>query len=106
MVFLYIYNARARLTRPADVRALCCSVGFVVFGGYLGVLFPHGSLHTPAESLLPANIAQNEYVQALVHPSFAEVQQPYGSPKVFSPAQRAVPVHQQLGVNSRCWCRW
>lgn len=99
VVFLYVYNARERLTDRVMLRALLIFFAFVVFGGYLGLLLPHGSLHTPAESLLPTNIARNEYVQALVHPSFAEVQQPYGSPRAFYRPSAPFPYTNSWGCN-------
>jgi hypothetical protein len=83
VLFLYIYNARQLLPTRRVLRALAMFFTFVVIGGYLGVLIPHGSVPTPAEALLPGSIRANEYVHALVHPSFAEVQQPYGSPSTF-----------------------
>src|SRR3954451_1132941 len=99
IVFVYVYNARERLTDRRVLRALVLFFAFVVFGGYLGMLFPHGSISTPAESLLPQNIARNEYVQALVHPSFAEVQQPYGSPRVFYRPSAPFPYTNSWGCN-------
>jgi len=99
IVFVYVYNARERLSDRAVLRALVLFFAFVVFGGYLGMLVPHGSLHTPAESLLPTNIARNEYVQALVHPSFAEVQQPYGSPRAFYRPSAPFPYTNSWGCN-------
>jgi hypothetical protein len=98
-VFLYIYNARERLTDRRMLTALVCFFAFVVFGGYLGVLIPHGSLTTPAQSLLPGSIGNNEYVHALVHPSFAEVQQPYGSPRVFYRPSAPFPYTNSWGCN-------
>lgn len=99
IVFVYIYNARERLDNRTVLRALALFFGFVVLGGYLGVLLPHGSLTTPAESLLPASIAKNEYVHALVHPPFAEVQQPYGSPRTFSRPSAPFPYTNSWGCN-------
>jgi len=99
IVFVYIYNARERLSDRTVLRALVLFFAFVVFGGYLGMLLPHGSLHTPAESLLPTNVAQNEYVQALVHPAFAEVQQPYGSPRAFYRPSAPFPYTNSWGCN-------
>ena len=84
VVFLYVYNGRNRLDRRAVLRALVLFFAVVVAGGYLGMLVPRGSLSTPVQALLPLNIRNNEYVHALVHPSFAEVQRPYGSPRTFA----------------------
>ncbi|MFE3453700.1 O-antigen ligase family protein [Nonomuraea sp. NPDC059194] len=82
--FLYVYNCSNRLL-PAGrasgyVTLFCC---WVVIGGYLGVLFPEGSLTTPFEKIVPGSIATNEFVKDLVHPKFAEIQAPWGSPEVF-----------------------
>jgi hypothetical protein len=99
IVFLYIYNARRHLTNRRVLGALTFFFAFVVFGGYLGVLVPHGSLTTPAQSLLPASIGNNEYVHALVHPSFAEVQQPYGSPRAFYRPSAPFPYTNSWGCN-------
>ena len=85
VVFVYVYNCTERsLSTRRALLGLAAFFAFVVVGGWLGVLLPHGHLTTPAEKLLPATIAANDYVRALVHPGFAEVQQPYGSPRAFS----------------------
>lgn len=99
VVFLYIYNARASLTNRAVLRALVLFFLIVVLGGYLGVLVPHGGLSTPVQSLLPLNIRNNEYVHALVHPAFAEVQHPYGSPRIFYRPSAPFPYTNSWGCN-------
>jgi hypothetical protein len=83
VLFVYLFNARRSLPTRRVLVVLSALLAFVVFGGYLGVLMPHGSLSTVAERLLPASIQNNEFAHSLVHPAFAEVQQPYGSPRVF-----------------------
>jgi hypothetical protein len=99
IVFLYLYNGRNRLNNRAILRALVLFFAVVVAGGYLGVLAPHGSLSTPVQSLLPSSISNNEYVHALVHPSFAEVQQPYGSPRTFYRPSAPFPYTNSWGCN-------
>jgi O-antigen ligase len=99
MVFLYVYNARERLTSRAVLRALVLFFLIVVLGGYLGVLVPRGGLSTPVQSLLPLNIRNNEYVHALVHPAFAEVQHPYGSPRTFFRPSAPFPYTNSWGCN-------
>ena len=84
VVFLYLFNAHRRLPTRSVLLAMSFFFAFVVVGGYLGVLFPGVRLNTPTQALLPAAITDNDYVRALVRPSFAEVQQPYGSPRTFS----------------------
>lgn len=99
IILLYVYNAREHLTPR---RILACFVGFftfVCFGGWLGVLAPHGSITTPAERLLPASVKNNSYVLDLVHPHFAEVQQPYGSLLTFYRPSAPFPYTNGWGCN-------
>lgn len=99
VVFLYLYNGRDRLSNRTVLRALVLFFAVVVAGGYLGVLAPHGSLSTPVQALLPLNIRNNEYVHALVHPAFAEVQHPYGSPRTFYRPSAPFPYTNSWGCN-------
>lgn len=99
VLFLYVYNARERLSTRSLLTALAWFFVLVVIGGYLGVLIPHGSITTPAERLLPRSIVSNEYVTALVHPSFAEVQRPYGSPRAFYRPSAPFPYTNSWGCN-------
>jgi hypothetical protein len=99
IVFLYLYNGRTRLNNRTVLRALVLFFAVVVAGGYLGVLVPRGALSTPVEALLPQSIRNNEYVGALVHPSFAEVQRPYGSPRTFYRPSAPFPYTNSWGCN-------
>lgn len=99
VVFLYLYNGRNRLDNRTVLRALVLFFAVVVAGGYLGVLMPRGSLSTPVQALLPLNIRNNEYVHALVHPAFAEVQRPYGSPRTFYRPSAPFPYTNSWGCN-------
>ncbi|MDQ1740868.1 MAG: polysaccharide biosynthesis protein PslJ [Pseudonocardiales bacterium] len=99
IVFLYLYNGRNRLSSRTVLRALVLFFAVVVAGGYLGVLVPRGALSTPVQALLPQNIRTNEYVSALVHPSFAEVQRPYGSPRTFYRPSAPFPYTNSWGCN-------
>jgi hypothetical protein len=85
VVLVYVYNAREKLNDRAVLMALGVFFGFVVLGGYLG--------------LLPHSIADNEYVHALVHPAFAEVQHPYGSPRTFFRPSAPFPYTNSWGCN-------
>jgi polysaccharide biosynthesis protein PslJ len=99
VVFIYLYNGRNRLDNRTVLRALVLFFAVVVAGGYLGVLVPRGALSTPVQALLPQNIRTNEYVSALVHPSFAEVQRPYGSPRTFYRPSAPFPYTNSWGCN-------
>jgi len=63
------------------------------------VLWPHGGLTTPAERVLPQSVATNEYVQSLVHPRFAEVQQPWGAAEPFVRPSAPFPYTNGWGCN-------
>jgi len=99
VVFLYLYNGRRLLNNRTVLRALVLFFAVVVAGGYLGMLIPRGSLSTPVQALLPLNIRNNEYVHALVHPAFAEVQRPYGSPRTFYRPSAPFPYTNSWGCN-------
>jgi polysaccharide biosynthesis protein PslJ len=83
--FLYVYNATDRTLPDRRVSvALTVFWLWVVVGGYLGVLVPDGSMSTPMERLMPGALLNNELVREWVHPRFAELQQPWGSPVAFA----------------------
>jgi polysaccharide biosynthesis protein PslJ len=85
IVLLYVVNcSRSRTPDRLIVMAMVGYLAVVVVGGWLGIVMPTGRLSTPTELLLPSSISNNDYVRALVHPSFAEVQRPYGSPVLFT----------------------
>lgn len=85
VVFLYIYNSSRRTL--SERRVLLAIMGFLlvtIVGGWLGVLSPRTRLTTPVSLVIPNSLLDNDYVRQLVKPSFAEVQQPYGSPQTFT----------------------
>ena len=74
VAFIYIYNTSPRRLPLTRVCAMAVTfLCFVIAGGYLGVVDPHGSLTTPFEHVLPASIVNNDLVGKLVHPPFAQV---------------------------------
>ncbi|MDQ1293286.1 MAG: O-antigen ligase family protein [Actinomycetota bacterium] len=83
MMALYAYNASERLTQRNLVKSLTWMFGWVVAGGYLGILRPHGRLRTLALEIVPAKLQNNSYVLELLSPRFAEVQNPWGASKPF-----------------------
>lgn len=99
VVLLYAYNARSRLTVEKVLASIAWFFATVAVGGWLGVLFPHGSLSTIGEKILPSVIRNNSYVSVLVHPPFAEFQQPYGSPIAFARPSAPFPYTNSWGCN-------
>lgn len=100
VVFLYVFNSsRDRLTDRRILLGAGAFLAVVVGGGWLGVLVPQGQITTLAARVLPGSIAENEFVQSLVVPRFAEVQQPYGSPIVFNRPSAPFPYTNAWGTN-------
>ena len=100
IVFLYVYNSsRDRLTDRRLLIGMAGLLATVVAGGWLGVLVPDGQLTTFAARVLPGSIVDNEFVQALVLPRFAEIQQPYGSPIIFNRPSAPFPYTNAWGTN-------
>ncbi len=88
ILFLFIVNIpERRLPTRSIVNALAFYWVVVVIGGWFGVLFPHVTLASPMEHLLPRSVVNNQYVYAHVHLQFAEVQHflgfPLGRPETF-----------------------
>lgn len=97
VLFLYIYNST--IAARKIINALVALWVSIVVGGWLGVLAPHASFSTPMEKLLPASITSNEFVFNLVHPSFAEIQQPYGVAEAFARPSAPFPFTNAWGCN-------
>ncbi|WP_283139096.1 O-antigen ligase family protein [Rhizohabitans arisaemae] len=98
VVFLYVYNCsrdRLPIRRVAGLAVILWV--WVVLGGYLGYLVPYGELSTPLERVLPESLLSNEYVRQLVHPTFAEIQAPWGSPQVFERPSAPFPYTNAWG---------
>jgi hypothetical protein len=78
LVLVYVINA-PRLTARRALTALSAAWVTVIVGGYLGLLFPEGRLTRTIGVLLPGALTDNEYIQDLVFPPFAEIQTPWGA---------------------------
>jgi hypothetical protein len=75
IVLLYVGNL-PKLKVPQDriIRWLGLFFISVVAGGIFGLLAPNFQFTSPFELVLPAGIRTNDYVQHLVHPAAAQVQ--------------------------------
>ena len=83
ILLLYVVNARTSLTAGRLMAALTSTWIFIIIGGYLGILWPDGSVTYTIGRLLPASISGNDYLASLLYPPFAEVQLPYGASEPF-----------------------
>ena len=76
--WLYLVNTRSRISTRT---VMACIVGLwmaVVAGGLLGIVAPNVAYVSPVASLLPSQIGENTFVNDLVNPAFAEVQEVLG----------------------------
>jgi hypothetical protein len=73
--------------RERLVRQLAWLFGVVVAGGLLGTVAPRFQVTSVVEWLLPTGVAENAFVQSLVHPSAAQIQEALG----FSAGRPAAP---------------
>lgn len=79
VLLLYLGNLREReLPRLRVVRMLGIFFLVAVAGGLLGTLAPYFEFSSPLELLLPGGMRSNLYVQSLVHPAAAQVQDVLG----------------------------
>jgi O-antigen/teichoic acid export membrane protein len=88
VLFLYIYNAtESELPTRTIVNTLAAYWGIIVLGGLAAVLDPNFSFTAPAAKVLPHFVTHISFVQAQLHPGFAQVQRilgfPVGRPKTF-----------------------
>jgi hypothetical protein len=75
IVMLYIGNlSEAEFPQRRLVRLLGWFFLWTVVGGVVGMLWPHFQFTSPFERLLPGSIRNNLYVQHLVHPAAAQIQ--------------------------------
>jgi hypothetical protein len=88
VLLLYVGTTpRVRLGDRAVAAALAWLCVATVAGGYLGLLAPDFSYVSPVERLLPARLADDEYVQTLLRPASAQVMNVlgYDSPRPKAP---------------------
>lgn len=79
IALLYVGNLDpARYPTRKLVRVMGVGFAWVVAGGFLGMLRPRLEFVSPVERLLPESIRDNLFVQSLVHPSAAQLQELLG----------------------------
>lgn len=83
IILVYVANARRSITPQKLLDALTAMWLSFIVGGYLGLLWPQGQLTWTIGRILPSSIRSNDYVQDLVFPTFAEVQEPWGAVEPF-----------------------
>lgn len=72
VVFVYLYNARARLTERAVAGVLTTFWFITVIGGYLGILLQDVVFRTPLSYISPGFLLNNELVNRMLIRRFAQ----------------------------------
>ncbi|MFI6296071.1 hypothetical protein ACIBEJ_31060 [Nonomuraea sp. NPDC050790] len=101
VVVLYLGNlTKQELSQLRLVRMLGVLFVWTVGGGLLGVLFPKFAYTSPVELVLPGWIADNSFVQNLIHPTAAQTQKVlgYGLPRPEAPFEWANAWGSNLSV--------
>ncbi|MGL5858107.1 MAG: hypothetical protein ACRC35_06825 [Angustibacter sp.] len=85
--FLYVLNTRAELTARRISRIVSALFLTVVAGGLLGVLAPMFEFSSLLELMLPQSITRVPFVERMIHPSAAQLQDVLGfeSPRPSAP---------------------
>jgi O-antigen ligase len=88
VLFLYVFNSSEEaLPSRVIVDLLTLFWAMLVVGGFVAIVLPTVSFHSPFELLLPQGFVANEFVHDLVHVKFAQVQTflgyPVGRPSPF-----------------------
>ena len=79
IIALYAYNlTRKELPQRRLIKLLAWLFAVTVAGGLLGTFAGRFAFTSPVELLLPAHVRANSFVQALVHPAAAQLQQTLG----------------------------
>jgi hypothetical protein len=79
VILVYAVNLTSReMPQARLVRLLGWLFLVTVAGGYLGMLLPTFELTSPVEVLLPPHVRNNIFVQSLVHPAAAQLQEVFG----------------------------
>lgn len=81
VIALYAYNlGHEHLPQRRLVRLLAGMFVVTAMGGFLGVLYPTFELTSPVEMVLPGGISSNQWVQSMIHPAAAQLQEVFDAP--------------------------
>jgi hypothetical protein len=74
IVWLYLANTESKIGTRRLVGMVVVLWLATVVGGWLGILLPHTEFASPLTRALPEQVANNELVNSMITPGFAEVQ--------------------------------
>ena len=79
VIMLFAFNLSEReLSQRRLIRLLGLVFIYTVAGGYLGMVAPAFEVTSPVELLLPSRVRSDLFVQSLVHPAAAQLQEVFG----------------------------
>lgn len=78
VALLYVLNNRKALPTVRVARILGWMFVWITIGGLLGVFAPNVQFPSALEFVLPSGLANNGFVNALIHPSFAQLEDVLG----------------------------
>lgn len=86
-VGVYVVTMREKLSMLRVARIVSILFLTVVAGGVLGVLLPHFEFSSALELILPSRIAETPFINSMIHPSAAQVQDVlgYSAPRPSAP---------------------
>lgn len=84
---LYVLNTRKYVPLERISRIVSCLFLTIVAGGVLGLLAPHFQFPSALELILPKGVTSVQFIQKMIHPSAAQLQQVLGyeSPRPSAP---------------------
>lgn len=87
VVGVYVVNTRKQLSAVRVTRIVSILFLTVVAGGLLGVVFPHFEFSSLLELILPKSVAETPFINHMIHPSAAQLQDVlgYSSPRPSAP---------------------
>jgi hypothetical protein len=75
---LYVISIRKHVPFERISRIVSYFFITVVAGGVLGLVAPHLQFHSLLELLLPGSVTSNQFIQSIIHPSAAQLQDVLG----------------------------
>ncbi len=75
---LYVLNKKDEISTTRIARIVSCLFLTIVAGGLLGVFAPHVEFTSLMELVLPRSVTQNSFVNHMIHPTAAQLQDVLG----------------------------
>lgn len=101
VMLLYLCTFRHEMSWQRISRAMAWMFIYIVVGGLLGVIAPFFQFPSILELLLPAHVAHQPFVNSLVHPNLAQIQEYLGV--ITTRPSAPFPYANDWGLNYACF---